>query len=430
MPFTPPSLAELYANTLSLDAHVSTAYGRYAIVSGADTRAVSPGSFFSAGSAANPSPSSFDTLIARVNKVATCQTERTSQRDVFVTLLAELNQIRGDESQKKQGTLFLLGALLHRYFRIIKEYEAFNSFFTTCDPLSSNLFRSIREALQLKSEVSHANFRKMDMAALDSLTIVNALEVFKDNMYAIDSTTKQPNYMNYLHFQKDENFQSYLEAIINEHKTKDLNKGKDSLIHQFNGIRFLESLVIAITTESKQIEEGITKLVESLQKQHTVFKQLRMEQLTDHVEKTVENAVLKETLLDLLATPYMREQYSQCTDYDSLLQLMKTCHSTTLRYTILGGYSMLLRSNMLSDKTRFQLFRALKTDQVNPGISTENMRDSVELLSCYVETHSSLTLNCSFFGGGQQFKTRLANLQQTLASELQKAKTTTATPLI
>lgn len=122
MTFTPPEFKILSVNTRNLETVFSTLLGRYKIITDPPvSEAVSSGEIIS---------NTLETLLARTHKVVICKTDRETARDVFKQLSNELREVlkENNEEKNKQAILFLLGALLHRYFRLIKEYDNFNSY--------------------------------------------------------------------------------------------------------------------------------------------------------------------------------------------------------------------------------------------------------------------------------------------------------------
>lgn len=171
MPFTPPVFDLFRVNTVNLDVMLSRQFGRYIIV--AEEK---PSEASSSQAIAVPQ-SSLEVLLARTHhKVVVGTTDRTTQQAVFKQLSNELREIlkENNESKNKKATMFLLGALLHRYFRLIKEYDNYNYLFTIYDVRNCDLFKAIRAALHLPAEMPDG-FKANDLAVLDVVTIVDSL---------------------------------------------------------------------------------------------------------------------------------------------------------------------------------------------------------------------------------------------------------------
>ena len=117
--FIPPGLEVLKVNTLNLKRYFNEKIGRYKIT--------------------DPNSTSSDTLtevqrlgilIKQTQLVISCSSRRTEQKAVFKQLIND--EIRplfrqGNEEQCKHATKYLLGALLHRYFRLVEQYDSHNN---------------------------------------------------------------------------------------------------------------------------------------------------------------------------------------------------------------------------------------------------------------------------------------------------------------
>ncbi|MFS9440307.1 lpg1751 family Dot/Icm T4SS effector [Legionella pneumophila] len=418
MTFTPPEFKILSVNTRNLETVFSTLLGRYKIITDPPvSEAVSSGEIIS---------NTLETLLARTHKVVICKTDRETARDVFKQLSNELREVlkENNEEKNKQAILFLLGALLHRYFRLIKEYDNFNSyipvpsFFFKYKPPSDvkdcRLFQAIRLALGLP-EVMEKNYRINDLKILDVTTIVTALETFRDNMQLIigKDEGKMPRYKSYPHFAADKNFETYLQEIIDEHKRRN-----PIVLNQFKAINFIQSLVKQIEEEQHQIEEALTHLGKLLPKTCSDFKTISLELMEEQIKAQIESNVLQEKIIDLLYTGHIQENFSTM-DCGSFIEAMKNCNNSLARYRALGGYCLLLQNEGVKEQLRFCIHQALGVE-INPNeLTDKDMLDAIRLLKTYFEANPKVELNFDFFGGKGSMNTFILQTELALAKKVQ-----------
>lgn len=401
MTFTPPTFSKFRVSTLNLDASLSTKIGRYKIVE------IPMINHFS-----SVKQDSLDVLIARTNAVLECNTDRQPARDVFIKLVNELRQIPKDmEDKRREGAMFLLGALIHRYFRIINEYDNYNRIpFWTFDPMNCNLFKSIRTALKLDILP-----RVHDLATLDVTTIVTSLEVFRDNMLLV-LDQKKPRYMTYPHFAQDDNFKKYLQDIIDEHTKKGAG-----VLQQFKAIRFLQSLTHQIDNELAQVEKDLIVLVAYLKKIHPDFKALDINALESIINTTIQSDASKEIILDMLYTGIIQDNLSTM-DHDDFLNHMKICHSDKASYTLFGGYVLLLQSKNIDEHLMYCFKKVLGNDDISNMISTRDMYIGIKFLMEYLRGHVENKLDYEFFGGKSKMETLLINCEEQLDIKVKTSK--------
>ncbi|KTD60660.1 substrate of the Dot/Icm secretion system [Legionella santicrucis] len=405
MTYTPPPFATFRVNTLNLDTAYSTLLGRYKVVEARSSDSVQQ--------------TSLEVLIARTNEVINSKTDRESQREVFNLLVNELRQIPKEDKEKTtQGTLFLLGALIHRYFRLIKEYDDYNgyaswTYFGRCDVTNCKLFLAIRRALQLK-EIEHIpkkKFKEDDLKILDVVTIVRALEVFRDNML-IEDKEKVLRYMKYPHFAQDANFQKYLQEII-EQQTR---RGA-AILHRFKAIAFVQSLIKQIENERQQLDKDIEKWCKAVAKEHkdfNVFKTLNDEAIGASILKYVESDKSRNIIYDLYYTPLIRDNLESM-DHSILLTKLKEGYEQKCNYMLFGGYALLLQHPRgLDDNLLFTLQKALGLERSLDELSKEDLGNGIIFLKEFLEHDPSVILDCEFFGGRDKMDTLIARVEKEL----------------
>lgn len=406
MTFIPPEFKLFKMNTLNLDKKYSSLLGRYQIDGSQG------GEGFS-----GVHQTTLDVLIARTNQVIRCKTDRETQRDVFNQLANELRQIpKEDEERIRQGTLFLLGALIHRYFRLIKEYDDFNAwtFWNTCSVTDCKLFQAIRIALQLQElDQVKKNFRTEDLKTLDVITIVRALEVFRDNML-LEDESKTPRYMKYPHFSKDEHFAQYLQDIIDMH-TK---RGRPFLL-RFQAIVFIQSLAREIEREQQQIGKDLEKWCKGVGKEYKdfdVFKALERSVINASIIKSVESETSRNTIFNLFYTPLIQDGF-ETTDHTNLLAKMKECYDQTSSYILFGGYVLVLQqSKFLDPELLFALQQALGLERSLDELTKEDKGNGIHFLRQFLEIEPRTVLDYKFFGGRERMNTVIARAEKELAT--------------
>ena len=421
MTFQPLEFEILNTNTINLESKFSTRLGRYKIVDTAPKQA---------SSSAAKKINTLELLILRTQQVIDCKTDRTSARDVFNQLVNELREVlkpnekTAEERTKdmEESTLFLLGALLHRYFRLIKEYDSSIvtysfSFFVTQDVKYCRLFQAIRSALGLPKEVD-GDYRKRDLTRLDVTTIVTSLEVFQENMLLKDEN-QIPRFKKYPHFEQDPNFQFYLQNIIDEYKQVGL-----PILNQFKAINFVTSLAVKLNNEQREIEKALHAWSSILVKDHQDFSLLNREQIESHINAYVNPEPLRDKILDLFNTDYIQKRLASFA-HGSFLLAMKSCYATKASYILTGGYALLLQTDAkppLSDKLTFCMNQALHiVDKPEEFDDTEKLR-SIRYLKEYIEQNPDVELDCEFFAGKEPMNTQISESEQSLVNSIRSAR--------
>lgn len=423
MPFSLPSFDVLRAQTLNLATEFSTTLGRYSIVN--RTAAIS------SSSSTSPKQNSLDILIARTNSVISCGTDRTAIVQMFTALTTELRPYASKpDEQNEKASLLLLGALLHRYFRIQKEYNLY-TYFMVSKPTDSKLFCALRAALLPGVETYNQG---ADLKLLDGVTVTTALEVFKSFMTK-EKSVGNPNYKNYQHIKDDVNFVSHLDDIINEHKER-----AKELSPQFVGIRFIESLVKQLHQNHQLIKVELVKWCNQLvrdkikldQLEDVVRDELEAELLDldkDAAQKKIKTAVLDKLerhlkkfiepdpesnprpivhkLLSLLYTEKIMLGLKQFKTPQELTQEMERCFLAKASYITLGGYVLLLRSSQIGAKLQHNIHTLLNNDAKE--MSEKTMFYGVKLLKEFLGDNPDVILDCEFFGDQNKLNSCVAN---------------------
>lgn len=400
MTFTTLKYEYLKNNILNLEKSYSNYLERYTIID-------------------NSTENSLQVLISRINtNVIQCKTERKTAQKVFSQLTTELRPfITGTSEVIKNATLFLLGALVHRYFRLIIEYNDYNKSIANpaalfqvklWDVTTCRFFKAVVAALQ------------SDKRVLDELTIVSALEVFRENMFlevAVEETKgktkktlKIPRYMTYEHFAVDPHFKHYLDELIKKHQ-----KLGATVIKQFKAIFFLQSIANQLEKEKEPVEKEITEWCHALSKEHQDFSKLTPEEIERHLHHYFklkpEKDTIKERILDLLAVGYESKKFAAIKDYSAFLELMNTCNTDEGRCILCGGYVLLVQRGNLDNNLLTLMEKALG---LQTELSYQDKLDCINILQPYIEKEPGPDLNCEFFGTRGHMVTEVSQLSVAL----------------
>lgn len=408
MTFKPLEFEILSTNTLNLEGEFSTKLGRYKIVDHAAAQSTSP---------ILKKRNSLELLILKTQQVIDCKTNRLTARDVFNQLVNELREVlkHNHEEDIEESTLFLLGALLHRYFRLIAEYDTYNSYmyFYATDVKNCKLFQSIRNALGLP-QLMGVDYREKDLELIDVTTIVTSLEVFQENMLLKDE--KQiPKFKKYPHFEKDVNFELYLQGIIDQHKLVGA-----PVLNQFKGINFIKSLAVQMNNDQREIDEALQAWSNTLDKHAQNFNLLTHEYLESHISTHVISPVLKGRILGLFNTDYIRTRLGALTLEDFLLA-MKSCHATKASYILTGGYSLLLRSESITTLT-FCINQALGIEDEPELFDDKEKLRSIRFLKEYLKQNPVAVLDYEFFAGKEKMDTFISQNEEALVNSVRIQK--------
>lgn len=395
---------DLAKKTQSLEQKLSKDLGRYNINDAKSTK------------------TNFAIMEERINSVTTCATDRIEQRNVFSALLSELQHAEKDE----RAPLILLGALLHRYFRII-ESESYDLDKTTLGSLvsrwgcfrlrkaeGSGLFLAIRKGLGLPEIVPNdTQWKETDLKILDVTTIVTALTCFRDHMMVLVDSA--PRYMKYPHFQRDPEFMSRLNQIITTQE-----KRGSPILKQFKGVKFIQSVLDSLLKEKQKVSEALAKVVKD-KKSFT----------NENVEQTLtapEESNIKALITDLLECDYVVEKQGEMKwdDADAQNKLKKAiedCYSSNAAYILIGAYLLLLQSldTKKPEPTTLSLcIKQILSLDMDPGsIPLDKQYAAIKQFQEY-SAENSATLNMDYWGSEQELNRFIVTKAQELLDKLPK----------
>jgi hypothetical protein len=347
----------------------------------------------------------FAILMERITKhISTYKTEtikRKTASEVLLLLAKEFTQltnkdlnIPNKEAEIKRATMVLLGALLHRYFRLIKDYDNYSlGLFSLGDVSDCKLFQAIRAVLGLPADT-----RARDLTILDGATIVSALEVFRDTMLEND------RYKTYPHLKADPNFKEYLQNIINDHKSD----ATTTILKQYKAVSFIQSLMKSLEAEHKQIKSVLEKWVPILKATHSDFNKLGFKQgenyfqlsnealekqvlakIIAHLEKNIADPSLRRRLVDLFLEPDVIEEYGSLT-YDTLSEKLLTAYEDTAECIILGGCVLVKQS----DEFQCLIFASLHLCSIP---TNKESHSALSMLEKFIKDRPEIALDLDYF---------------------------------
>ncbi|MFT4058719.1 MAG: hypothetical protein QM652_04130 [Legionella sp.] len=393
---------------------------------------------------------SLEVLIGRVNKfiITDCDTVHVTARDVFSNITNQLRRqyldVKCTPEDEATASLYLLGALIHRYLRIKESCNYSLSLFRWFSkPKNSDLYLGVCAALEVTKR------------ALDDYTIYTGLSAFRMLMYAdveyeetIDATktvVKKPKYKTFVHFNNDPNFQTHLDDLINSYKIRGAE-----VIFQFNAIYFIDSLAKQLEKDRIIFEEELKQWRKYLESQSKEFYQLNYLTIKKHIneyiqekldcihrigdpkenEKAQQQAytyiVTKDKLLFLVGHIYETpEIWKKISNFPDFFDALKKANITNNRLILCGGYSLLLKSKeWLNDKSINSdvLHQIEESISLEESLTEEEHCDCTKKLRVYVESELPPVLNCDFFDGRGKMLTILTNVTSKLSQAMKEQR--------
>ena len=377
-------------------------------------------------------PNSLQLLIARMDeKVNQGDTKRESQRKVLTKLANELRPfIDAEFLQMRQATFFLLGAIIHRIYRLEAEYNSWNRFGSFWDVKSCGLYTLLIELLQLNNPKKRP---------LDEVTIATSLKVFRTNMLKevpLETAKSKervfgPRYKNYEHLLQDANFIEYLDTIIEEHSNSE--KGKYQL-PQFYAINFIESLAFRLETERKVFEIELNDWLVDLKK-NVPFAQDCQEKIIESLEIYFEKKISllpipnkgntkeklefdnkklllasrKKQIIDLLG----EIDLEQIENFDKLLERVRALNINRNRCILCGGYAFFCHED--NEKIDPQLLHQMYTMLgLREDLTDTEHVGCINFLLKYVQNLPVSPLNYDYFDGRENMVSAILGLSTKL----------------
>lgn len=384
---------------------------------------------------------SLEVLIARVNKeIIQCTTDKESERDALSLLTTELRVFIEDSvPEMKHATLFLLGGLIHRFYRIEIQYRNYNE--SSFNPFSY-FQKTLWNVNDCRLYIAIKNALQLDKRPLDEVTIVTSLTVFQQNMLKTvsikeaksDKVIEDKKYKTYPHLSTDANFERNLDSLIKEHSKKGAYE-----LQQFRAIYFMETLAMRLEESRILLEKEISEWSQSLSKAHKEFKQLNEDLVLNHLNNyikgkidslpnkanikdkkevtTIENkTLLLESIKEQTLALLFNVELDTLEGYPKLIAQMFQDNINRNRCLLCGGYSLLAHNG---DKVDERLLGQMKTALGLDGeLNAEEELVCIQRLLLYVNKVPSPILNCEFFNGRGNMVTAVTQL----ASNLELAK--------
>lgn len=415
MAFAPPELDVLYENTVNLSVRFSRLVHSYSVKdpvassSSSSSAASSSSSVASSSSAPPDAKETLQFLLRLINDhVKDVKSDRSTQKAVLIQLanesweVAQKTGIKHLDSQDRAYWL-LIGALLHRYFRLIKEYEQRPSgWWGPADPRSCRLFNAIRKVLQLSPTFdSVEEFKRKDLDILEPGIVTIALQLFRSHMVV------EERYKNYEHLKMDSNFITYLTTIINEHEQI---RGGRERAKQYKVIRFIKSLANLVWLERKEVELFFSHWFKQLQRDHPDLSALNKDIVFKHLVNyrglaeehfkycgTLE-CIKKEIAVALYANHVPINFNSPVIDYPELSDTIIVCIRSKGAHIITGGLALLLHSSEVAD----DLKHCINEYVLKASLTLDDKKTFLKFLECFTDRLSldvAASLNCEFFEG-------------------------------
>lgn len=390
----------------------------------APSSASSQGLFSSSSSSSNAQPAApkvplrnLIILINNTEELVNCDTDKVPQRDAIKKLRSEfqsnLKNIKAEDADKAYQ--YYLGALLHRYFRIINDYALWKkkAFWSFTTPANCRLFQSIRTALNL-TEPDYEN----DLNSLDILTVVSSLQMFRDSMLSEDQYKKYPHFSD-----KKTNFVEYLDEIIEQQKNRNR-----LILNQFLALDFLESLVNHLDAKKKTLDLILKQWCEQLEHDYRDFSQLEEHTIRQHLNEHIEDKQSRASIGMIFNLEVIQHQLSEgIEEHEHFQELMKMGCASILSYILLGGCALVLRSReILGDKKqnsdlRFLINKCLEMNLRHPSDSSQ--LSALTVMYTYLENskeaESALKTDCFSYRGMKEFSLLVLKEEQLLTSEME-----------
>ncbi len=391
MPYIPLHYTKLSVNTKSLKEEFDKKLKRYTLIESQDI-----------------SQNALQVLIARTHDVIECKTGRVGPQDAIAQLVRELKNFIDDNGEKNQhAAFFLLGALLHRYYRIKGEWLT----------SSGELLKSISNALRLEKT------KEYEQKKLDPVTVYSALKVFQNNMLKLNEE-HIPRYKNYEHFaDKGTHFVSNLKIIVETH----YERARPYLL-QYNAIFFLQSVVTHLNNNLVRIESGLKELKLLLQNDYSDSMELNITDIKSFIDN-LPSSCPKEILNALLGSKYVFDKVQNKTIPD-YLYWMKQCQLQLATWDLFGAY-MLITSNLDSDsKLCGCLLTALSLELGWDDICYDTRLNGINCFKKYLKENKETQLNYDFFGGEEEMKKMLEITEERIKKHMKQTQTVEMSPSI
>lgn len=403
MAYTPPIFSELLQKTHNLIHTFSAIARRYNPPGRASLDSPKEWSeIYKLPSLASDNPSSLDVLLVLINeemlKKKNCS-DRASQIEVFRKLYTELFPValQSNEENKKAALQMLLGALFHRYYRIIAEYSWSYSFWGTRDEeevkkrcrRQCRLFVVIEDILGITKE-NH----------LDPLTVTTCCQTFRANMELDD------NYKKFPHFKDDPNFFIYLDRIIKEQEQKSTPYKK-----QIEGIDFLESLAEMVEQLHQNVHSALEDVFKTLENSSS-HEKFSLDIVRELSLENIKNPGIRKKVVELISSAcnyICSETPEKSEDVLWFKEVVTACLNSRSQYALFGAFvAMLYRPIKMEQLTKSLKLVLECSSENNINADHQACFQGLDMLQRWLldsgSEGSHFQLNCKTWGSLDVFK--------------------------
>ena len=247
----------------------------------------------------------------------------------------------------------MLGALIHRYLRIIDEYKAPQKTVSLFGGLGDFVSKKVYNPVPTNSDIFNAIEGILNITAknkLDPMTIKTSCESFFAYMQ------QENKYIDYVHYKDDANFFTYLQGFIDK-----ATLAASATITEIKTIQFLMSLAKNI----QNIHQDLNGLLMRLEKQLTE-KDLPLNTgvIYGQLKNFAVSAEVGTRFSLLIDRPYVAEKIDKWTIGEFMQEMLESLDINS-RYALFGGYMVIfqqIKDNSVLKKTLASALKCVKTD--------------------------------------------------------------------
>ncbi len=398
MPYSPPDFSALLRASEDLENHFSAIANRY-------------------------KSSNLEALLQAVTQEI-CDTQkykaksfkRQEQADVFRLLSNELARITNAE-QKNEALQCMLGALIHRFFRIETEYKhridsKLISFIGQVNPESCGLYQAIKRVLNVCRE-----------NPLDPLTIVSCCQSFYDNM------RKDNRYQKFPHFKEDPQFFSNLQRIIDKYRP-----AAEPVLIQIHAIKFLQSLARQMKKISDKTDAECQLLIRHLQKYYPDLSQLDLDTVIKILPDKIKDEGSRQRIQLLLSLNYIVKNVADW-NYEQFEMRLHQCVVARSQYALFGAYMLVFEDKPHEEMQHFKDVTHLALNPDGDTIPVDVKLKGIRALEdWFLDINENHALDCTTWAGKYEvFEKRVtaykSNLLKTLVEQQQPSEQGSAASL-
>ncbi|MCW8399260.1 hypothetical protein OQJ26_10710 [Legionella sp. PATHC038] len=195
--------------------------------------------------------------------------------------------------------------------------------------------------------------------------------------------------------------------------TNKMNLPFFNLLRESSAISFVEDLAAKLEIEREQVEKEIDAWSKILSREQPDFAKCSIEALDAHIIKNISPSPVREKILDLLHTGWIKDNFSTF-NHSSFLANMKMCLMQTASWIICGGYVLLLQSEGI-EKLKKCIPQTLGINAMEEKLTNEDKFFGILFLQQFIDNNPHVELNCDFFLGKDRMMFALAQQQEALS---------------